>query len=249
MSMTQNATFLDSVLSKIKMKTQQAFGAIVEGNSELQIAARDNHHELLELLLTEPGVNVNIRDENNRTPLMYACRAGHIKIVRSLCQVTGLDINCRDRDGWTALHEAVRRNDLACLEILREVPRTDWNVITNSGGSALTMALLWGFPDILQLLLSVPPPRLDLRVTDPAGRNLAQIAVESEGGASAVRCVQLLSQNRRVNWNIKNREGDTPVMFCLKNNKIEMARILLSTPRVNLNTRDRQGKYLENIAR
>ena len=96
--------------------------------------------------------------------------------------------------------------------------------------------------------MSVPPTRLDLSLTDPAGRNLAQIAVESEG-ANSVRCLQLLSQNRRVNWNIKNREGETPVMFCLKNNKIEMARILLSTPRVNLNTRDNQGKYLENIAR
>ena len=249
MSASQNTTFLEYVVSMIKLKTRQAFGATVEGSSELQIAARYNHHELLEVLLTEPGVNVNIRDENKRTPLMYACRAGHSKIVRSLCQVGGLDINCRDRDGWTAVHHAVRRNDLACLEILREAPRTDWNVRTNSGESALTMALLLGLPDILQFLLSVPPHRLDLSVTDPSGRNLAQIAVESEGGASAVRCVRLLSQQRRLNWNMKNREGETPVMYCLKNNKIEMARILLSTPGVNLNTRDLQGKYLENIAR
>lgn len=48
---------------------------------------------------------------------------------------------------------------------------------------------------------------------------------------------------------MKNREGETPVMYCLKNNKIEMARILTGTPGVNLNTRDLQGKYLENIAR
>ena len=230
------------------MKTRQVFGAIVEGSSELQIAARDNHYELLELLLAEPGVNVNIRDENDMTPLMVACRAGHTKIVRSLCQAEGVDINCRDRDGWTALHQAIRSNSLACLEILRESPRTDWNVRTNSGEFPLSMALLWGFPDILQVILSVSPLGLDLSLTDPAGRNLAQIAVESEG-ANSVRSVQLLSQNRRVNWNIKNKEGDTPVMFCLKNNKLEMARILLSTPRVNLNTRDTQGKYLENIAR
>ena len=50
-------------------------------------------------------------------------------------------------------------------------------------------------------------------------------------------------------WNIKNPDGDTPVMYCLKNNKIEMARCLINTPGVDLDTVDRDGKYLEDIAR
>ena len=52
-----------------------------------------------------------------------------------------------------------------------------------------------------------------------------------------------------MDWNIKNRNGDTPVMFCLKNNKIEMARCLINTPGVDLDTVDREGKHLEDIAR
>ena len=54
---------------------------------------------------------------------------------------------------------------------------------------------------------------------------------------------------RRVNFNIKNTDGDTPVMFCLKNNKIEMARCLINTPGVDLDTVDSDGKYMEEIAR
>ena len=50
-------------------------------------------------------------------------------------------------------------------------------------------------------------------------------------------------------WNIKNPDGDTPVMYCLKNNKIEMARCLINTPGVDLDTVDRDGRYLETIAR
>ena len=57
------------------------------------------------------------------------------------------------------------------------------------------------------------------------------------------------SGDRRVNWNIKNSDGDTPVMYCLKNNKIEMARCLINTPGVDLDTVDRDGKHLETIAR
>ena len=61
--------------------------------------------------------------------------------------------------------------------------------------------------------------------------------------------MELLSGDRRVDWNIKNRDGDTPVMYCLKNNKIEMARCLINTPGVDLDTVDRDGKQLEDIAR
>ena len=36
------------------------------------------------------------------------------------------------------------------------------------------------------------------------------------------------SRDRRVDhyWNTKNSDGDTPMMYCLKNNKIEVARCL-----------------------
>ena len=85
-------------------------------------------------------------------------------------------------------------------------------------------------------------------MTDPSGRNIAQIAVEGNRG-DRQRCVELLSGDRRVDWNIKDSDGDTPVMYCLKNNKMEMARCLINTPAVDLDIADRDGKYLETIAR
>ena len=77
---------------------------------------------------------------------------------------------------------------------------------------------------------------------------MAQFAVEGNRG-DRQRVVEILSQDRRVNWNIKNSYGDTPLMYCLKNNKIEMARCLINTPGVDLDTVDREGRYLEDIAR
>ena len=90
----------------------------------------------------------------------------------------------------------------------------------------------------VQTLLSVP--HLDLSVTDDEGRNVAQIAVEEERGERQ-RCVEILSRDRRVDWNIKNSDGDTPLMYCLKNNKMEMARCLINTPGVDHPTVDREG--------
>ena len=75
--------------------------------SGLHLAADSNYEELLELLLSQPGVDVNITDKYNMTPLMLACLEGHENIVRRLCQVNGIDPNIRDGDGYTAL-------DLGC---------------------------------------------------------------------------------------------------------------------------------------
>merc|ERR1712020_309000 len=65
------------------------------GWSGLHFAALNNYGELLELLLAQTGVDVNIRNNNNNTPLMEACMGGHENIVRRLCQVTGIQLNSR----------------------------------------------------------------------------------------------------------------------------------------------------------
>ena len=52
-----------------------------------------------------------------------------------------------------------------------------------------------------------------------------------------------------MNWNIKNREGDTPLMHCVKDCNTEIARILLNNPEVDLDTVDCHGRHLEDIAR
>ena len=194
---------------------------------------------------------MNIRNNYNTTPLMVACKMGHENIARRLCQVPDIQLNSRDSyHGVTALHCAVGWNNPACVSVLREVAGVDWNVRDYDVDSSLTWAVYWGHADILQIILSVPEPDLDLSVTDREGRNIAQIAVEENRG-DRQRCVELLSGDRRVDryWNIKNSDGDTPVMYCLKNNKIEMARCLINTPGVDHDTVDRDGRYLEDIAR
>ena len=88
------------------------------GNSGLHYAAEKNYGELLELLLGQTGVDVNIRNNLNMTPLMLACYQGHENIVRRLCQVAGIQLNCRDDYGQTALQWAVSQNKPACVSMI-----------------------------------------------------------------------------------------------------------------------------------
>ena len=94
------------------------------------------------------------------------------------------------------------------------------------------------------MILQVP----GLSVEDVDGGDVAWLAMQSTGG-DAERCVKLLSQDQRVNWNTKNGAGDTPLMFCLENNKTDMAKVILSNPRVFINTKNNEGKNSEAIAR
>ena len=64
-----------------------------------------------------------------------------------------------------------------------------------------------------------------------------------------LRCLELLCQDERVDWNSRDEAGDTPLLFCLKNKKTEMARVLLSNPKVEIHVMNKEGKYPENIAR
>ncbi len=48
------------------------------------------------------GIDVNARDEQERTPLMLACKAGNGPVVKCLLQA-GANVTLRDRDGRTAL--------------------------------------------------------------------------------------------------------------------------------------------------
>ena len=94
----------------------------------LAIAARQNYLELLELLLSQPSIDVDpgitTGGAVNWTPLMLACREGHNKVVRRLLQVPGINIGYKDGYGCTALHYASQRGATVCSLLLIQRGKT-----------------------------------------------------------------------------------------------------------------------------
>ena len=65
-----------------------------------------------------------------------------------------------------------------------------------------------------------------------------------------VKCVETLAAQERFDcWNVPDRDGDTPIMKALKEDKTEIVEILLECPRVDVNVVDREMQHLEDIAR
>ena len=101
-----------------------------------------------------------------------------------------------------------------------------------------------GEADIVSIIVNHSD--IDYSVTTHDGETLPQLAVRRAGQ----KCVEILTvQERCKSWNIPDKNGDTPILAAIKTNKMEIVRLLMNCPRVDLRTRDKNGSSLEEIAR
>ncbi len=86
------------------------------------------------------GASPEVRDEENRTPLLAAVAAGNRALVALLLEA-GADPNARDTDGSTPLHVAAQRRALDLVWLLVR-HGADVNAQDEDGTSVLGRALL-----------------------------------------------------------------------------------------------------------
>lgn len=97
--------------------------------------------------LTRDGANVNLKDGDGKTVLMWASSYGYKEIVEVLIR-GGAKMDLKDKDGWTALIWASSRSETETVEALIS-SGADVNLKDKNGKNALyhtwkkdTMALL-----------------------------------------------------------------------------------------------------------
>ena len=89
--------------------------------------------------------------------------------------------------------------------------------------------LVWKIPHFFKIYFEPLPQE---------GNTLPQAAI---CGAD-LRSVKILSaQKKCLCWNIPDKDGDTPIMKALKTNKLEIVKVLIGVPWVDLTLRDREG--------
>jgi len=101
----------------------------------LYTASQNDRHEVVDVLLSTAGVDANMADSHDQSPLWRAAYTGNIKCVQHLLAARArgveVDINYIDNDGWTPLQAAMEvlnlpncccfRNKWAkgCAEVVR----------------------------------------------------------------------------------------------------------------------------------
>lgn len=79
----------------------------------------DGNVEIMRLLLQDPRIDINCKDENGMSPLAYASRNGRVNMVEMLLDCKGIDIYSMDNHGRTALEWAKEGGSVEVMRLLR----------------------------------------------------------------------------------------------------------------------------------
>jgi hypothetical protein len=148
------------------------------------------------------GADVQVRDANGRTALMYAAENGDPTTVQALL-TSGADVNARDWQDWTALMYAAESGNPTTVQALL-TNKAHVNAKTEgSGWTALMSAASRGHAAVVQALLA---NGAEANARDKEGQTALFLAVQ-KGYLAIVQA--LLTGGADVD--IKNHAGKTPV--------------------------------------
>ena len=106
----------------------------------LMVAVRAHREEVVDLLLAQPGIEVNAKDGTNRTAMHWACSSGTVGIMSKLLAVPGVLMNNKTKSGRTPVAEAKMSRNPDTLQLMTTVEEVDLDVRDFSGMSLEDMA-------------------------------------------------------------------------------------------------------------
>lgn len=106
----------------------------------LFIAAKHGHTNIVSLILSQEGVDVNFISIYKETPLSVASQEGHLELVKFLLSTEGIDINL-DTGRRTALIMACRTGQFDVVQRLLDEPGIEVDTSTRYGRTPLFEAI------------------------------------------------------------------------------------------------------------
>ena len=119
----------------------------------LHMAACNGYNDIVDALIKRPDVNLNVRNENDNTPLHLAVYNGRAASARLLIDA-GANINIPDNKQQTALHMAACNGYNDIVDALIKRPDVNLNVRNEDGNTPLDVAVMSEMERSAQLLIN-----------------------------------------------------------------------------------------------
>ncbi|KAH9375703.1 hypothetical protein HPB48_020830 [Haemaphysalis longicornis] len=192
--------------------------------------------------LIELGVDVSVRDQDGRPPLLWAasvetrpsktyCPSGSSDAILALVNA-GADVSATDKDGLTGEYFiercncAASRGHVDCLETLVSLCGADVDAVDSNGCSALFYAVTLGHADCTQLLLK------------PAHCGAAKGQMET---------LKILWQHG-ANLYMRNQRGDLPLHEAVQSGRKDLVQWLLGLQPSAVNSPNNNGRCALHVA-
>ena len=213
----------------------------------LHLVSELGHEKAVMLLLKEDSIDVNAKDNHDRTSLTLAAMNGHAKVVDLLLKHPGIDVNCKDDHDQAALLLAARNGYEEVVDLLLKHPGIDVNCKDNEDWAPLSLAAKYGHDQVVQKLLDCPDicvnidskgwtplylaaqrgytevvKRLSERTEDEE-KNRLLLQAARDGSKTAA--TQLLDNGADVNAN--DSEERTPLYLAARENHVAIVRLLV----------------------
>ncbi|XP_053692660.1 ankyrin repeat domain-containing protein 50 [Sabethes cyaneus] len=204
----------------------------LNGQTALNIAARNGHIEIVNLLLRYKQslndgtgrfrkIDVNHADRDGWTPLRSASWGGHTDVVKLLIESGVCAIDRADKEGRTALRAAAWSGNEDIVKILIEAG-ANVNSIDKQGRTSLIAASYMGHYDIVEILLE---NGADVNHTDLDGRNA--LCVAALCGSSGYSKVISTLLEYGANTDQTDNEGMSPLLVSSFEGNSEICELLL----------------------
>jgi ankyrin repeat protein len=168
------------------------------------------------------GEAVDVRDQNDRTPLHVGVFRSHAAAVRALVRA-GADVRALDRQSYDIVTIAAVANDVPMLRLALALGGDARLVTSPYRGTALIAAAHLGHAEVVRLLIAAGAP-LD-HVNNLGWTALIESIVLGDGGAEHRACLRALLE-AGANPNLADRDGRTPLALAEARGYGEMAALL-----------------------
>ncbi|MGC6403645.1 MAG: ankyrin repeat domain-containing protein [Candidatus Comchoanobacterales bacterium] len=149
-----------------------------------------------------------------------ACRYGDYDVVSGFIKDC-FPVNAVDNKGMTGLMYAVKNGNHAIVKVLLDHKKIQIDQQNNRGESALMLAVIYGYQDLMWVLLD---RTLDINAVNQNGQNIWMLAIMHQQGA----LIKDLYNVQGLNLNQQDNEGRSPLMLAAWYTSYPMMSYLLS---------------------
>ena len=216
-----------------------------EGKTALMWSIINEHKKIVKFLLKQPGIDVNVRCANGFNALHTAVANQELEMVKLILKNKNVDVNCKTPNNAAVLccaavfHIAVDRGNLQIVRMFLAHKDLDVNLEDEfTGNTALTIAITRGHLEMVKFLLA--HPKVDINYRDAKGRTPLTVAPVVE--KNNVQIVEMFLDNKYVDVNLEDTDtGHTALTAAAAIGDVEIVRMTLAHPKVDVNHRDKRG--------